>query len=507
MSHLSDDQLSARLDLSGAADPAAADAADRHLADCAECRERLAALSELDASMKAALTHDPGDAYFASFADRVTARIAASPAEAPATADAPARAAAKPSGGGGFFGWLLSPRGLTLAGSMAGVAVVAALAYVLTRDGGADRFAQQLAPKSEVGATADARPPVETPSAPATTEAPAPEAVAASPTPTPTPTSAARKEAATSAAPAPALRTVPSARAQEVRTDASGEPVAVQNRDLLQGRPTSAPAPSHQSNGPVRVQKPQTVSPMGSTPAQRAPETAESAAPPAPAPAAARSVPQATPFAAPPTSAPATPPTASPPAPNPAPAKSRFDVSKLFEKAKSTPSGSTSTPQSPQAPPSQSQGFASPPAANDAAVPRVTAPLTSPMSQPSLEGASGAKGGNARRATESNFRASAYDMAAGRAREAEAIAVRSHAATDWDRAATAWRQASQVAGEPGQERASRRAESEARMTAWRTEPNELRRMAARSAVRGWLAVAEPGADQDSAKKLEAELGR
>ena len=60
MSHLSDDQLSARLDASGAADASAADAADRHLADCAECRERLAALSELDASLKGALAHDPG---------------------------------------------------------------------------------------------------------------------------------------------------------------------------------------------------------------------------------------------------------------------------------------------------------------------------------------------------------------------------------------------------------------------------------------------------------------
>lgn len=498
MSHLSDDQLSARLDISGDADAAAAAAADRHLADCAECRERLAALSELDASLKGALTHDPGDAYFASFADRVTARIAATPAEAPAqAAAAPARGAVRTSGGGGFFGWLLSPRGLTLAGSMAGVAVVAALAYVLTRDGGADRFAQQVAPKSEVGATADAQPPAETQSAPATTEAPAPQSDEATPTPAP----AARKEAATSATPAPVARTMPSARAREVRTDASGEPVAVQNRELPQGRSLSASAPTTSSSGPARVQKPQTVSPMGGTPAQRAPETVESAAPPAPP--ATRTVPQATTFAAPPTSTPtltkpAAPPT---PAPNPSPTKSRFDVSKLFEKAKAGASGTTSTPQAPQA---QSQGFASPPAANDAAAPSVTAPVTPPMSQPSLEGA---KGGNARRATESNFRASAYDMAAGRAREAEAIAARTHVATDWDRAAAAWRQAAQVAGEPGQERASRRAEAEARMTAWRTEPNELRRVAARSAVRGWIAVAEPGADQETAKKLEAELGR
>ena len=497
MSHLSDDQLSARLDASGAADASAADAADRHLADCAECRERLAALSELDASLKGALAHDPGDAYFASFADRVTARIAAAPAEAPARAAQPARSSA---GGGGFFGWLLSPRGLTLAGSMAGVAVVAALAYVLTRDGGADRFAQQVAPKSEVGAAADATPPAETPSAPA----PAATATQAAPV-TPSneadaqsPPQAARKEAA---APAPVERRTTAARAQEVRTDAAGEPVAVQKRALPPAPALSAPATP--SSGPVRVQKPQSATPMGSTLAQRAPETAESAAPAAPAapaPTAARSTPQATTFAAPPAASSTPAPAPTPPAPAPAPAKPRFDVSKLFEKAKSSSSGTTPAPATTQ---SQSQGFAAPPTANDATAPSVTAPVTPPMSAPSLEG-KGARGG---RATETNFRASAYDMAAGRAREAEAIAARTHAAADWDRAASAWRQAALVANEPAQERASRRAESEARMTAWRTEPNELRRMAARAAVRGWLAVAEPGAEQDAAKKLEAELGR
>lgn len=498
MSHLSDDQLSARLDASGAADAAAADAADRHLADCAECRERLAALSELDASLKGALAHDPGDAYFAAFADRVTARIAAAPAGAPAEAAAPARETrpSRPSGGGGLFGWLLSPRGLTLAGGMAGIAVVAALAYVLTRDGGADRFAQQVAPKSEVGATADAPPSAETRSAPA----PAATATQAAPqaeSDAPSPRQSARKEVAASA---PVERRATAARAQEVRTDAAGEPVAVQKRAL-----PPAPAPSalsSPSSGPVRVQKPQSVTPMGGAPAQRAPETAESAAPSAPSLTAARGTPQATPFAAPPaaSSTPAPAPTPTPTPPAPAPTKSRFDVSKLFEKAKSSSSGTTPPPATTQ---SQSQGFAAPPTANDATAPSVSAPVTPAMPAPSLEG-KGARGG---RAAETSFRASAYDMAAGRAREAEAIAARTHAAADWDRAASAWRQAALAANEPAQERASRRAESEARMTAWRAEPNELRRMSARSAVRGWLAIAEPGAEQDAAKKLESELAR
>ena len=59
--------------------------AERHLAECAACREALAALSAREAALGEALSHEPGDTYFATFADRVNARISeAGGATAPA---------------------------------------------------------------------------------------------------------------------------------------------------------------------------------------------------------------------------------------------------------------------------------------------------------------------------------------------------------------------------------------------------------------------------------------
>lgn len=136
--HLTDEQLSARLDgVRVAADEARIDA---HLADCAVCAARVAEGSTLEASLGRALTHDPGDAYFADFSERVAARIAADPtgAEArareaagvagsgdpvkPAVATAPSK---KPAGR--RWGWLASPRGLAFAGSAAMLVVAAGL--------------------------------------------------------------------------------------------------------------------------------------------------------------------------------------------------------------------------------------------------------------------------------------------------------------------------------------------------------------------------------------------
>lgn len=128
--HLTDEQLSARLD--GVLDAADEGRIDAHLAGCEECAARLEALAALDGSLLDAIEHDPGDAYFADFADRVAARIAADPKGEAALA----REAAGVAGSGGAassdgpsphdspkrsnpFAWLFTPRGLAFAGSAA----------------------------------------------------------------------------------------------------------------------------------------------------------------------------------------------------------------------------------------------------------------------------------------------------------------------------------------------------------------------------------------------------
>ena len=85
MKHLTDEQLAARLDGSRSAD------AERHLAGCAECRGRLAEFASLDEDLGRALEHDPGEAYFASFAARVGERIAQEPVAVAASEPAPRR--------------------------------------------------------------------------------------------------------------------------------------------------------------------------------------------------------------------------------------------------------------------------------------------------------------------------------------------------------------------------------------------------------------------------------
>ena len=116
MNHLSDEQISALLD---DALPAGERAAlDAHLAGCDACRARLAELSALDESLGEALTHDPGEGYFADFADRVSKRIAAGGSP---PAPEPRRS---------LWSWLTSPRGLALAGSTAALLVTAGVAWM-----------------------------------------------------------------------------------------------------------------------------------------------------------------------------------------------------------------------------------------------------------------------------------------------------------------------------------------------------------------------------------------
>jgi len=124
MKHLTDEQLSALLD---DALPAGERAAyDAHLADCEACRARLAEASALDGSLGRALTHDPGEGYFADFAERVAKRIAERRLDARGERPlGPAPEAPKAQ-----KWWLMSPRGLALAGSTAALLVTAGLAWM-----------------------------------------------------------------------------------------------------------------------------------------------------------------------------------------------------------------------------------------------------------------------------------------------------------------------------------------------------------------------------------------
>ncbi|HTR96558.1 MAG TPA: carboxypeptidase regulatory-like domain-containing protein [Candidatus Acidoferrales bacterium] len=168
--HLNDERLSARRD--GALAPVAAAEVDRHLGTCAECRERLAALIALDASLARSLAHDPGEAHFAELAGRIETRIAATPVgREPVPSPMPPPA------------WR-SPRTLAWAGGALGLAAVAALSLMLARTNppplGA-RAAQPSELSARVAAPQRAAPPAAAPQAaapsldaprPATPEAP-----------------------------------------------------------------------------------------------------------------------------------------------------------------------------------------------------------------------------------------------------------------------------------------------------------------------------------------------
>src|SRR5262245_65932152 len=119
MPHLTDQQCSALVD--DVLSPTERTACEAHLADCDECRARLAALSALDESLGRALAHDPGDAYFADFAERVGRRIATESAGRP---DAAAKARRSP------WEWFTSPGSLRLAGSTAGLVLTAGIRSV-----------------------------------------------------------------------------------------------------------------------------------------------------------------------------------------------------------------------------------------------------------------------------------------------------------------------------------------------------------------------------------------
>jgi hypothetical protein len=121
MSHLTPEELSGRMD--GALGGAALERVERHLAECARCREALAALAAQDALLGPALEHDPGESYFETFGARVEDRIRA----------AGLRGAQARLGGDRWLGWLRSPRRLAWAGAAAVVVAGAAVVLVTAR--------------------------------------------------------------------------------------------------------------------------------------------------------------------------------------------------------------------------------------------------------------------------------------------------------------------------------------------------------------------------------------
>ncbi len=129
MSHLSPDQLSAYID--GALADTDREEAERHFATCAECLQELSEMARVHRQLESTLTHDPGEAYFESFAGRVQERIRSDSVLVQA-----ARPGTKPRRGAGFLdrlsGWLSGPR-LAWAGTAAAVIIGAGVVFMVSR--------------------------------------------------------------------------------------------------------------------------------------------------------------------------------------------------------------------------------------------------------------------------------------------------------------------------------------------------------------------------------------
>ncbi len=228
MTHLTPETLGALHDAS--LDARARAAAEAHLAGCAECRERLAELAAQDAALSRSLAHDPGEAYFATFADRVARRLADD-----------ARAGATPA----LSGWRLwlAPRRLAWAGSAVAVLIVAGIVAIqqeqpirLPASGSA---ARATAPTPVAAPYASAPPGAATPSSPATPEAAKDEG-------------AARQKSEAPRAPAAALR---NAGAHSGVASGAGNTVGAAGTPSPRGAP-SEPAPAQQNAPPFAAAPP-----------------------------------------------------------------------------------------------------------------------------------------------------------------------------------------------------------------------------------------------------------
>ena len=121
MKHLTPLELSGLLD--GALKGRARERAERHLEACDACRASLAELEAQDRALAPVLAHDPGDAYFETFAARVEDRIRAQESK-------PVPVVAR----GGLREWLATPRGLAWAGGVAALVIGVGLVMVTARE-------------------------------------------------------------------------------------------------------------------------------------------------------------------------------------------------------------------------------------------------------------------------------------------------------------------------------------------------------------------------------------
>jgi hypothetical protein len=271
MSHLTEAQRSALAD--GVLEGAARAAAERHLEACAECRAALAGLVAQDRALASTLEHDPGEAYFESFAGRVGGRIRAAGL---------AGAQAREPEGRSLADWFRAPRKLALLGAVATVVAGVGIVMLATRE--------MRVPALRVQEI-ESRVAQEAPPAPAPSEAPP-----GSRTVTPLATRGAPPPAAGPVAPLPAVGSakgtvrplddlraksvsgsreptaasvrdegVPSNRAVEVRRNEAGDEVPVGPPEGFARPPRQAtPSPRPAAPGePARVQKPQYAEPLG----------------------------------------------------------------------------------------------------------------------------------------------------------------------------------------------------------------------------------------------------
>jgi hypothetical protein len=274
VNHLDPGQLSAFLD--GALPAAEQAMAAAHLAGCETCRAELDHLRAADALIAETRAHDPGDAYFAGFAARVSARIEAEGGFERAGAGAgAAHATAEGTGGAGVetparparvraaapwwdvASWFRSPARLAWAGSVAALVVTAGVALMMTREARVPdlRSARVL----ERGGAGHARP------APPDARAQAPPGEA------PGDAETGRATAAQGRVPesglAPESRTSLPARAREMRQGPGGEdlPVARDDAPAFAREPAPpSPAPAAaEAGGTVTVTRPQRAEPLG----------------------------------------------------------------------------------------------------------------------------------------------------------------------------------------------------------------------------------------------------
>jgi hypothetical protein len=161
MQHLDAEKLSAHLD--NALTGSARAEVERHLEACPECRTALAEMLALDEGLDVALTHEPGDAYFETFAARVEDRIRAAGLRGAQERQNRAR-------GPGLWSWWTSPRRLAVTSAVAatvvGIGVVLLVARETPPGVHGDRLMRRAAPPAAEAPLATNRPGTPSASAP-----------------------------------------------------------------------------------------------------------------------------------------------------------------------------------------------------------------------------------------------------------------------------------------------------------------------------------------------------